>query len=240
MGAGGLFHLRREGEKLKGPIANAIGEDVQRRLIEAAGIPAGGLILAIVGEHGAASKILGRLRQEVGRSLGMGNPDDFRFLWVNDFPLYEKDEDSGRIAPAHHFFSMPHAGDLGRLESDPLSVHAHLYDLVCNGVELASGSIRVHNRELQERIMAVGGIAKAEAAQRFGFLLDALEYGAPPHGGIAPGLDRIIMVLAGEDSIRDGIAFPKTQKATSLMDDAPSPVDPAQLEELGIRFKKSS
>jgi aspartyl-tRNA synthetase len=133
---------------------------------------------------------------------------------------------------------MPREEDIPLLETDPLKVRAHLYDLVCNGVELASGSIRIHNRDLQERVLETGGVSREKAKERFGFLLDALEYGAPPHGGIAPGVDRIIMILAGCESIRDVIAFPKTQKATSLMDDAPSPPDPDQLKELRIDIRK--
>ena len=148
-------------------------------------------------------------------------------LWVNEFPLFERDPETGAYCPCHHLFSMPFEEDIQYLESEPLRVRAHLYDLVCNGTELASGSIRIHNRELQERVMAVTGITKEDAARRFGFLLDAFQFGAPPHGGIAPGVDRLIMTLVGAPSIRDVIAFPKTQKATSLMDDAPSPVDPA-------------
>lgn len=233
-GAGGLVHLRREGSELKGPIAKIIGSASGERLIGEAGMDDGDLLLAVVGPFDTASKVLGRLRSDVGKRLSLGDPGCFELLWVNDFPLFEAD-DEGRLSPSHHLFSMPHEEDIPLLDTEPLRVRAHLYDLVCNGVELASGSIRVHNRSLQEKIMSVAGISREDAARRFGFLLDALEYGAPPHGGIAPGVDRIIMILTGADSIREVIAFPKTQKATSLMDDAPSPVDPEQLAELGIQ-----
>lgn len=233
-GAGGLVHLRREGSELKGPIAKIIGSASGEQLIGEAGMDDGDLLLAVVGPFDTASKVLGRLRSDVGKRLSLGDPGCFELLWVNDFPLFEAD-DEGRLSPSHHLFSMPHEEDIPLLDTEPLRVRAHLYDLVCNGVELASGSIRVHNRSLQEKIMSVAGISREDAARRFGFLLDALEYGAPPHGGIAPGVDRIIMILTGADSIREVIAFPKTQKATSLMDDAPSPVDPEQLAELGIQ-----
>lgn len=238
MGAGGLMQLKRQGDGLKGPVAKAIGDDVAKRVIDAAGIEDGDLLLAVIGESAGISRILGRLRVDVAKVMSMGDSNEFHFAWINEFPLFEWDEGRKAISPSHHFFSMPYEEDLPLLESEPLKVRAHIYDLVCNGVELASGSIRVHNRELQERIMAVGGVTKEKADERFGFLLHALEYGAPPHGGIAPGLDRIIMLLAGADSIRDVIAFPKTQKATSLMDEAPSPVDAEQLDELGIRIVK--
>ncbi len=237
LGAGGLIRLKCQGEKLSGPVAKFLGEAVEKRLIESLHLNDGDLLLAVVGEARKVSGILGKLRLIVGRLLDLTDHSRFDFIWVNQFPLYEWDEERRVYTASHHLFSMPHKEHIEFLEKEPLKVKAHLYDLVCNGVELASGSIRIHNRELQERVMAVAGIDKADADRRFGFLLNALEYGAPPHGGIAPGIDRIIMVLAGCDSIRDVIAFPKTQKASSLMDEAPSPVDPAQLEELNIEIK---
>ena len=165
-------------------------------------------------------------------------PGDFRFLWVTNFPMFEYDEESQRFVAAHHPFTSPHEEDMDKLESDPAMVRALAYDVVLNGTELGSGSIRIHRQDIQKKIFHALGMTEEEARSRFGFFLEALEYGTPPHGGIALGLDRIVMILAGADSLREVIPFPKTARAVDLMVDAPTPVSDAQLSELGIQVKK--
>jgi aspartyl-tRNA synthetase len=172
----------------------------------------------------------------MGRRHELADPDVLHFAYIVDFPLFEWSEDQGRWDAMHHAFSMPKDDTIQYLESDPGRVMANLYDLVCNGVELASGSIRVHQRELQERIFKVLGYTEEQVGQRFKQLLDALEYGAPPHGGIAPGIDRLLMVLVGNDNMRDVIAFPKTQNAIDPLFEAPDVVEEEQLRELRIRI----
>ncbi|HEU4414224.1 MAG TPA: amino acid--tRNA ligase-related protein, partial [Candidatus Angelobacter sp.] len=162
---------------------------------------------------------------------------DFKFLWVTDFPMFEHDEKENRWNAAHHPFTSPHEQDMDKLESDPGAVRALAYDVVLNGTELGSGSIRIHRQDIQSKIFSALGMTKEEARSRFGFFLDALEYGTPPHGGIALGLDRIVMILAGADSLREVIPFPKTAKAIDMMVDAPTPVNETQLRDLGIKIR---
>jgi aspartyl-tRNA synthetase len=184
----------------------------------------------------------GALRLHAGNKYaakhGLLRADDFRFLWVLNFPMYEWDAEEKRFVAAHHPFTSPTDETWEMLESNPGAVKAKAYDIVLNGTELGSGSIRIHRKDIQSRIFSSLGMTEEQAKQRFGFFLDALEYGTPPHGGIALGLDRIIMILAGENSIREVIAFPKTAKAFDLMCEAPTTVSPQQLRELGIALKK--
>jgi aspartyl-tRNA synthetase len=183
------------------------------------------------------SKLLGLLRLQIAQKDNLLNPEQYEFLWVTDFPLLEYSTEDGRWYSMHHPFTAPHDEDVDKLESEPGAVRAKAYDLVLNGSEIGGGSVRIHDAALQARIFRCLGITEEEAKLRFGFFLEALEYGTPPHGGIALGLDRIVAILAGETSIREVIAFPKTASAVDLMAGAPSPVDPKQLRELHLKIQ---
>ena len=236
--AKGLAWMKVEDSGLAGGVSKFFGGGAGDAVVEILGAEAGDLVLMVGDEWETAATSMGAVRNALGRKLELIEPKDFRFLWVHKFPLFEKDEDSGAWQAMHHLFTMPLDEDMQYLDSDPGKVRGQLYDLVCNGVELASGSVRIHRRDIQEKVMATVGIDKAEAERRFGFLLGAFDYGAPPHGGIAPGLDRLLMVLDGGDSIRDYIAFPKTLQAKSLMVDSPAPIDADQLKELSIDIRE--
>jgi aspartyl-tRNA synthetase len=194
------------------------------------------LVLVSADRRRRAEKVMGLVRTEVARRRRLIREGEWRFLWV--YPMYLFDEDDeGNLTYGHHPFTRPMEEDLGLIDQRPYDVRAHAYDIVCNGYELASGSLRIHDREMQERVFQILGLSNETIQARFGHLLEAFEYGVPPHGGIAPGLDRIVMMLAGTDNIRDVIAFPKTQSMLDLLMDAPSPVDRLQLDELGLQLK---
>ncbi len=229
-GSGSIYWTKKE-EKFSGSIAKIMDENIVKVL----NLETGDLLLICAGNEKVFG-FLGSLRNEIAGELNIYEPG-FKFLWVYDFPLFEIDEKTKNINPCHHIFTQPKPEDMKYLDTDPLKSRGRQYDLVCNGNELASGSIRNHNRILQEKLFAITGVDKETAGHRFGLLLNALEHGAPPHGGIAPGIDRIIMILAGLDSIRDVIAFPKTTQAQGLLEEIPDFVEPEQLKELHLKFE---
>jgi aspartyl-tRNA synthetase len=235
LGAAGLAWARVKSGRLDGGVAKHFAGDLAGRLIAAAAAADGDLLLLASGPRPVVLRALGHVRGLIGAAHFQLDPSDFRFVWVHQFPLFEWDEGRKGWSPAHHIFTMPLDEHLAFLDTDPGKVHAQLYDLAANGQELASGSIRIHRKDVQERVMQVIGMKREEALAKFGFLLESFEYGAPPHGGIALGLDRLVVLFHGGDSIRDAIAFPKTASATSLMDGAPAPIDDADLRELKIR-----
>ncbi len=235
LGATGLVWARSTDAGVQSSALKAAGEDAIRRALELAGAAAGDLVVMAAGPREATSKMLGQLRLHVARKENLLDPDKFAFLWVVDFPMFEWLEEEKRFEFMHHPFTAPLESDRHLLESDQGRARARAYDLVLNGSEIGGGSIRIHDQALQRLIFKLLGISDEEAKLRFGFFVDALEYGTPPHGGIALGLDRIVAILCAEPSIRDVIAFPKTAQAVDLMAGAPSPVSEKQLRELKLK-----
>lgn len=234
-GAKGLAWVKVTADGLNGPIAKFFDEAATARLVEATAAEAGDLLVFVAAKASIVADSLGALRQKLGKELGLIDETVFNFLWVTDFPLVTFEEADGRFYANHHPFTMPRREDLDKLETDPGSVLAVAYDLVLNGYELGGGSQRIYERDIQERMFKLLGFTEEEANEQFGFLMEAFEYGTPPHAGIALGLDRLIMLLAGRTNLRDTIAFPKTASASDLLTAAPSPVSDAQLNELSIR-----
>ncbi|WP_233881070.1 aspartate--tRNA ligase [Virgibacillus halodenitrificans] len=239
-GAKGLAWLKVEGDELKGPIAKFLTEKEIQGLKDTASAEDGDLLLFGSDKTSIVYDSLGALRLKLGKELELIDQNKFNFLWVTDWPLLEYDEDAQRYFAAHHPFTSPVEEDIEKLSIEPGTVRANAYDLVLNGYELGGGSIRIYKKELQDQMFNVLGFSEEEAQAQFGFLLEALEYGAPPHGGVALGLDRIIMLLAGRTNLRDTILFPKTASATDLLTDAPSTVSNDQLGELSIQVQKKN
>ncbi|MBA2511157.1 MAG: aspartate--tRNA ligase, partial [Rubrobacteraceae bacterium] len=227
-----------QSDGLKSPVAKFFSEAEQDTLRTVLGAEEGDWMFFVADKNPVVFESLSRLRLHFRDRLGLADPNVLGLSWVTDFPLFEWNEDEGRIEPMHHMFTMPREEDLHLLDSDPLKIIGQLYDLVANGTELASGSIRIHRPELQQKVFDVIGIGPEEANRRFGTILTAFRYGAPPHGGIAPGVDRLIMVLTDQPNIREVMAFPKTQAARDEMMDAPGPVAEDQLKELHIALRR--
>jgi aspartyl-tRNA synthetase len=237
-GAGGLasFKVGPAGA-LAGATAKFFDAGAATELLAATGAAEGDAVVACAGVFSVAARAMGAVRLKLAEMLNVKKEEGFRFLWVTDFPLFEADGKTGAPTPSHHPFTSPRLEDVAKLESEPLAVLSRAYDIVVNGVELGSGSVRIHDAALQRRVFKALGYSEKEIEARFGFFLRALAYGTPPHAGIAPGLDRWVMVMCGEDSIREVIAFPKTLRASSPMDGSPAPVAREQLDELGLALR---
>ncbi len=237
-GAKGLVAIKVTEKGLDGSVIKFLKDPVQKELLKATKAKKGSTLLFIADEWRTTCEVLGDLRLEMGKKLGLIKEGEFKFIWVTDFPLFEFDKEANRWSPMHHIFSMPNEDCIKYLESDPGKVLGKLYDLALNGTELGGGSIRIHKKDIQEEVLKVIGMSYKQAEHRFGFLLNAFKYGAPPHGGIAFGLDRVCSLLCGFNDIREVIAFPKNKAAENPMDMCPSEIDTEQMEELHIKTVK--
>ncbi len=235
-GAKGLVTIGVTADGVKSNVAKFITPEIRAALLQRLGADTGDMLLLVADEPAVVAEALGRLRLDIGYRLGLADPDALAFAWVIDMPLFEPAEGGG-IKAVHHQFTAPLPEDAPLLDSDPLAARANQYDLVCNGYELAGGSIRIYQRDLQEKVFRLLGMTPEQIEAQFGHMLTAFEFGTPPHGGIAPGIDRIVMLLAGEDNIREVIPFPKNQSAQDLMSGAPTPVTQTQLDELHIAVR---
>lgn len=236
-GAKALANLKLTAEGFAGSITKVLSDAEKETLRTMLNIEENDIVFFVADKKKVAQSSLGALRVKLGHDLDLINKDAYEFLWVTDFPMFEYDENENRYVAAHHPFTSPNLEDVDKLLSDPAHCYSRAYDLVLNGYELLSGSIRIHDQKLQEKVFEAIGMTLEEAHEKFSWFMDAFQYGTPPHGGVGIGLERLTMILAGTDNIRDVVAFPKTASASDLMAQAPSPVDPAQLKELGIETK---
>ncbi len=236
-GAKGLAWMQVTDDGVKSPIAKFFTEGELQQIVQVAEAKPGDLLLFAADQPDVVAAVLGNLRLKLGHDLGLVREDEYRILWITDFPLLSYDEEEKRYVALHHPFTMPRPEDVPLFDTDPLAIRAQAYDMVLNGHEIGGGSMRIYRRDIQEKMFQAIGLSPEEAQDKFGFFLEAFEYGAPPHGGIAFGFDRLVMLLAGKASLRDAIAFPKTANATELMTAAPSPVSPEQLDELHLEVR---
>lgn len=236
-GAKALANLKLTAEGFAGSVTKVLSDAEKEALRTMLNIEENDIVFFVADKKKVAQSSLGALRVKLGHDLDLINKDAYEFLWVTDFPMFEYDENENRYVAAHHPFTSPNLEDVDKLLSDPAHCYSRAYDIVLNGYELLSGSIRIHDQKLQEKVFEAIGMTLEEAHEKFSWFMDAFQYGTPPHGGVGIGLERLTMILAGTDNIRDVVAFPKTASASDLMAQAPSPVDPAQLKELGIETK---
>ena len=237
--AKGLAWMKGENGAFTGGISKFFSDELQKTICEKCNVKDGDIIFMIGDDSAVTLNALGQLRVEIAKREALTDKDDFKPAWITEFPMFDYDKDADRFIAKHHPFTAPREEDITMLETDPSNALSRGYDLTLNGYEIAGGSIRIHSPKIQEKVFSLLGLSREEAMEKFGFLVEALTYGAPPHGGIAFGFDRLVMLLAGTDNIRDVIAFPKTTSATSLMDESPSNVSTDQLDDLGIQIKES-